>query len=150
MKIKSPPWIIVQKIPRLRREGFLNFLLMLLKKFSQNNHFCWWWIEVSVCVGGMKILLFENPQISNISKTYSTSGRVTIVTSTNEPGQIQGVQQICFHFCFLNFSASQGSRNFILDIFQLPFPCRVWKCPHLYYLVKSRLRYLQITAGRSF
>ena len=55
----------------LRREGFPNFLLMLLKKFSQNNHFfCggwrFWW-------GGPKILLFENLVISNISERYSTS-----------------------------------------------------------------------------
>ena len=38
--------------------------------------------------------------------------------------KIQGVHQNCFHFCFLNFSASLESRNFILDIFQLPFSCR--------------------------
>ena len=48
------------------------------------------------------------------------------------------------------FLAGWESRNFILDNFQLPFSCRVWKCHHLYYLVKSRWRYLQITAWRSF
>ena len=34
---------------------------------------------------------------------------------------VQGVQQNCIHFCFLKFSASNASRNFILDIFQQPF-----------------------------
>ena len=48
------------------------------------------------------------------------------------------------------FSATTGSRNSILDIFQLPFPCRFEKYPLFYHLVKSRLRYLQITTGRSF
>ena len=32
--------------------------------------------------------------------------------------KLQGVPQNCTHFCFLNFSASKGSRNLILDIFQ--------------------------------
>ena len=40
---------------------------------------------------------------------------------------VQGVRQNCMDFCFLQFLASQGSRNFILDIFQLPFPCRFVK-----------------------
>ena len=71
---------------RLRREGFPNFLLMLKKNPAKIIIFCWFWMEV--LVGGPKIHLFENPQISNISETYSSSGRVTIVTRTNEPGQI--------------------------------------------------------------
>ena len=63
---------------------------------------------------------------------------------------IQGVQQNTFHFCFSNFSASYGSRNSILDIFQQPFLCRFWKYPIFYYLVKSGPRYCKNTAGCSF
>ena len=37
---------------------------------------------------------------------------------------IQGVPQYCFHFYFINFSASKASRSSILDIFQQPFQCR--------------------------
>ena len=51
---------------------------------------------------------------------------------------------------FLNFSASLGSRNSILDIFQLPFSCRFQRYPLFYYLVKSRLRYCQNMTGKSF
>ena len=32
--------------------------------------------------------------------------------------KVQGVRQNCTHFCFLNISASKGSRNSIFDIFQ--------------------------------
>ena len=35
-------------------------------------------------------------------------------------------------------------------IFQLPLSCRLQKYPHFDYLVKTRLRYLQITTGWSF
>ena len=41
---------------------------------------------------------------------------------------VSGVHTGCptkhFPLLFLNFSASLGSKNFILNIFQLPFPCR--------------------------
>ena len=50
----------------------------------------------------------------------------------------------------MNFSASLGSRNSILDIFQLPFSCRFQRYPIFYYLVKSRLRYCQNMTGKSF
>ena len=63
---------------------------------------------------------------------------------------IQGVQQNTSRFCFLNFSASYGSENSILDIFQQPFLCRFQKYPFLYYWVKSGLRYCENTAGCSF
>ena len=35
--------------------------------------------------------------------------------------QLQGVDQNCSCFCLLDFSASKGSRNSILDIFHSPF-----------------------------
>ena len=41
--------------------------------------------------------------------------------SIDSPTFVQGVPQYCSHFCFVNFSASKAPRNFILDIFQLPF-----------------------------
>ena len=39
---------------------------------------------------------------------------------------LQGVPQYCFHFCFINFSASKASKSSILDIFQQSFQCRFW------------------------
>ena len=48
---------------------------------------------------------------------------------------------------FVDFSASWGSRNFF---FQQPFPCRIWKYPLLYYLVKSGSRYCQNTRRQSY
>ena len=38
--------------------------------------------------------------------------------------QEREIEEYCFHFSFVNFSASKGPRNSILDIFQQPFQCR--------------------------
>ena len=64
-------------------------------------------------------------------------------------GSLQGVQQNCIHFCYLNFSASKGSRNSILDISQQPFLCRFKKYRTFYYLVTSGQRYFQNTTGKA-
>ena len=66
--------------------------------------------------------------------------------------KIQGVHQNCFCFCLLIFSASLGSRNSILGIFQQPFPCRFQKYPIYYYLWEMwvRLLYHHYTVFHSF
>ena len=89
-------------------------------------------------------------QVADIKSPSFSLLIILHVSLINKRYKVQGVRQNCTHFCFLNFSASLVSRNSILDIFQLPFPCGVQKCPLFYYLVKSRLRYLQITTRWSF
>ena len=49
----------------------------------------------------------------------------------------------------MNFSASKGDRNYILEIFLQPFLCRVENHPFSYYLVRSGLRYCINTARKS-
>ena len=71
-------------------------------------------------------------------------------SSKNDKVNIQGVPQNTFRFNFLNFSASYESRNFILDIFQQPYPCRFKKYPVFYYLIKSGPRYCQNSERQSF
>ena len=60
---------------------------------------------------------------------------------------IQGVQQYCIHFCFLNFLSSWGSRKSILDIFNSTFRVEFRNIHFFYYLVKNGMRYCQNTTG---
>ena len=46
-----------------------------------------------------------------------------------------------FTLCLFYFSASKGSRNYILDIFQQSIPSRFWRYPFCFYLVRSWPRY---------
>ena len=63
-----------------------------------------------VLLSGLGSLVLSKFEISVFSKYHKDT--------------IQGVPQNIGHFCFLNFSASKDSRNFVLGIFQQPISYR--------------------------
>ena len=131
MKITSPPgnncFENTLGLLGLRRVGFPNFLLMLLKKFSQNNHFCWWWIEVSVG-GDWKSFSLKIPRsVIYLKQTVLLEGWQLCQWQMSQDKYHQHSLPLCLWFirsAFVSYHAFKPMKSFLWVLVEIHFSVR--------------------------
>ena len=148
-----PPWWNLNELFILNRTACLLYCYKSDKQWNAiskvNGKVRLYSSSITTKLSPVTIQWLQGFNKNRLNNSYYLCWQVIIYAKLSFSWVVQGVPQYCIHFCVLNFSASSGSKNSILDIFQQPFSFRFQNCPICYDMVKSWPRYCQNTTRNS-